>query len=241
MVWRHDRASPRTVAAVTHPGPDALAQARAAMVKTVADEVLWTNRYLGKTALDPGVIAALGAVPREEFVPAELAEFAYDNRPLPIGQGQTISQPYIVAVMTDLLRPEPRHRVLEVGTGCGYQAAVLALLVAQVYSLETVPELAEQAAERLKRLGIRNVEVRRGDGNLGWPEHAPYDGIIATAAAREVPPAVIEQLAVGGRLVIPVGPRGGDQELVVIRKEADGAIDRRAVLPVAFVPLVKGG
>ncbi len=226
---------------MTRPIPEELAQARAAMVKIVADEVLWTNRYLGKTALDPGVIAALGAVPREEFVPEDLAEFAYDNRPLPIGQGQTISQPYIVAIMTDLLRPEARHRVLEVGTGCGYQAAILARLVAQVYSIETVPELAAQAAERLKRLGILNVEVKHGDGNLGWPEHAPYDGIIVTAAAAGVPPALVQQLATGGRLVIPIGPRGGEQELVLIRKEADGSLDRRAVLPVAFVPLVKGG
>ncbi|MGQ0674728.1 MAG: protein-L-isoaspartate(D-aspartate) O-methyltransferase [Rhodospirillales bacterium] len=222
------------------PTPDALARARAAMVEVVAEEVLWTNRFLGKTALDPGVIEAMGAVPREEFVPAELAEFAYDNRPLPIGQGQTISQPYIVAVMTDLLGPRPGHRVLEVGTGCGYQAAVLARLVAQVYSVETVPELAEQAAERLKRLGIANVLVRQGDGNKGWPEHAPYDGVIVTAAAPGVPPALVQQLGPGGRLVIPLGPRGGEQDLVVIRKEADGALDRRVVLPVAFVPLVKG-
>lgn len=225
---------------MTGQAPDA-AQARAAMVKTVADEVLWTNRYLGKTSLDPGVIAALGAVPREEFVPADLAAFAYDNRPLPIGRGQTISQPYIVAVMTDLLRPQKHHRVLEVGTGCGYQAAILARLVAQVYSIETVPELAAEAAERLKRLGIGNVEVRQGDGNLGWAEHAPFDGIVVTAAAPDVPPALIGQLGVGGRLAIPIGPRGGDQDLVLIRKEADGGIDRRAVLPVAFVPLVKGG
>ena len=221
--------------------PEQFAKARAAMVKTVADEVLWTNRYLGKTALDPRVAAAFAAVPREEFVPAELAEFAYENRPLPIGQGQTISQPYIVAVMTDLLHPEASHRVLEVGTGCGYQAAVLARLVAQVYTIETVGELAKDAAARLKRMGIDNVAVRHGDGRMGWPQHAPYDGIIVTAAAREVPPALIQQLAVGGRLAIPLGEPGGDQELVVIRKEADGTLDRRSVLPVAFVPLVKGG
>ena len=222
------------------PTPEQLAAARAAMARTVADEVLWTNRYLGKTALDPRVAAAFAAVPREEFVPPELVEFAYENRPLPIGQGQTISQPYIVAVMTDLLHPRPGDRVLEIGTGCGYQAAVLARVVARVFTVETVPELAKEAAARLKRLGIGNVELRQGDGNKGWPEHAPYDGIIVTAAAREAPPALIEQLAVGGRLVIPLGAPGDDQELVVIRKEADGALDRRAVLPVAFVPLVKG-
>jgi protein-L-isoaspartate(D-aspartate) O-methyltransferase len=223
----------------SRPPSERFAEVRAAMVRAVADEVLWTNRYLGKTALDPRVAAAMAAVPREEFVPPALIEFAYDNRPLPIGRGQTISQPYIVAVMTDLLRPEPHHRVLEIGTGCGYQAAVLARVVAQVYSVETVPELAEQAAERLKRLGIGNVSVKCGDGNLGWPEHAPYDGVIVTAAAPDVPRALVEQLAPGGRLAIPVGPRYGDQDLVVIRKDADGTLDRRSILPVAFVPLVK--
>ncbi len=233
--------APRPGPPVPRPSPERLAKAHAAMVKTVADEVLWTNRYLGKTALDPRVIQALGTVRRAEFVPEDLAEFAYDNRPLPIGQGQTISQPYIVAVMTDLLQPQQHHRVLEIGTGCGYQAAILARLVAEVYSIETVPELAEQAAERLKRLGVANVRVRQGDGRKGWPEHAPFDGIIVTAAAPDVPPALVQQLAPGGRLVIPVGPKGGEQELVLIRKETDGSVDRRAVLPVAFVPLVKGG
>lgn len=233
--------APRAGPPTPRPSPEALAKAHAAMVKTVADEVLWTNRYLGKTALDHAVIQALGAVRREEFVPEDMAEFAYDNRPLGIGHGQTISQPYIVAVMTDLLRPQPRHRVLEVGTGCGYQAAILARLVAQVYSIETVPELAEQAAERLKRLGVANVQVRQGDGRKGWPEQAPFDGIVVTAAAPDVPPDLVMQLAPGGRMVIPVGPRGGDQVLVLIRKETDGSIDRRAVLPVAFVPLVKSG
>jgi len=237
MVWGYPEA--RAAMSQDRPPPERFAEARAAMVKTVTDEVLWTNRYLGKTALDPRVTAAIAAVPREEFVPPALVEFAYDNRPLPIGRGQTISQPYIVAIMTDLLRPEPGHRVLEVGTGCGYQAAVLARVVAQVYSVEAVPKLAEQAAERLKRLGIGNVRVKCGDGNLGWPEHAPFDGIMVTAAASDVPPALIAQLKAGGRLVIPVGPRHGDQDLVVIRKEPDGALDRRAIIPVAFVPLVK--
>ena len=240
-----DRAkgAPPTVAPAAGPGgnpaPDRKGD-RAAMVKAVADEVLWTNRYLGKTALEPRVIAALGEVPREAFVPADLAAHAYDNRPLPIGHEQTISQPYIVAVMTDLLRPQPRHRVLEVGTGCGYQAAVLSRLVGQVFTIETVGALAEQAAERLARLGYANVTVRHGDGNLGWPEHAPYDGIIVTAAAPKVPRALCAQLAPGGRMVIPVGLPHQEQELVVVEKEADGTLDRRAVLPVAFVPLVAG-
>ncbi len=216
------------------------AEARQAMVRAVADEVLWTNRYLGKTALDPRVINALGAVPRERFVPPEWADSAYDNRPLPIGHGQTISQPYIVAVMTDLLHLEPGDRVLEVGTGCGYQAAILARLARQVYSIETVPELALEAAERLASLGIANVEVRHGDGYLGWREHAPFDAIVVTAAAPNLPRALVDQLAAGGRMVIPVGPRGGDQDLVLVRKEKDGSLDRRNVLPVAFVPMVPG-
>jgi protein-L-isoaspartate(D-aspartate) O-methyltransferase len=226
---------------MTRPIPEELAAARAVMVKTVADEVLWTNRYLGKTALDKRVIEALGRVPRHDFAPDDLMEYAYENRPLPIGQGQTISQPYIVAVMTDMLNPQPRHRVLEIGTGCGYQAAILSLLVARVYTIETVPELAQQSAKRLKRLGYANVEVREGDGNLGWPEAAPFDGIIVTAAAPDVPQALIDQLAPGGRMAIPIGPRGGEQALVLVRKEEGGGIDRRELLPVAFVPLVKGG
>jgi protein-L-isoaspartate(D-aspartate) O-methyltransferase len=218
-----------------------LAAARQGLVRAVTDEVLWTNRYLGKTALDERVIQALASVPRERFVPSEWEEYAYDNRPLPIGHGQTISQPYIVAVMTDLLHVEPHHRVLEVGTGCGYQAAILAKLARQVYSIETVPELARQAADRLSELGITNVEVRHGDGYLGWPEQAPFDGIIVTAAAPQLPQTLVDQLKTGGRLVIPLGPRGGDQELVLLRKEQDGTIDRRSVLPVAFVPMVPGG
>lgn len=232
--------------AVTEPrlpgAPDApaFARERAAMLRAIADEVLWTNRYLGKTALEPRVAEALAAVPRHEFVPPDMVHAAYDNRPLPIGHGQTISQPYIVAIMTDLLRPQPRHRVLEIGTGCGYQAAVLSRLVAQVYSIETVAELARDAAERLKRLGYANVEVRQGDGYKGWPEHAPFDGIVVTAAAPDLPQALVDQLAPGGRMVVPIGPHGGEQELVLVLKEADGTIDRRAVLPVAFVPMVPG-
>lgn len=220
--------------------PAGFADERAAMLKAIADEVLWTNRYLGKTALDPRVVEALQAVPRHEFVPADMLGFAYDNRPLPIGHGQTISQPYIVAVMTDLLRPEPGQRVLEIGTGCGYQAAILSRLVAKVFSVESVAALAHDAAERLKRLGYANVEVRHGDGYLGWPEHAPFDGIIVTAAAPELPRALVDQLGPSGRMVIPVGPRGGDQDLLLIRKEPDGKIDHRTILPVAFVPLVPG-
>jgi len=176
-------------------------------------------------------------VPRHAFLPDALRLAAYANRPLPIGHQQTISQPYIVALMTDLLDPEADGRVLEIGTGSGYQAAVLSKLVKQVYTLEVVAALAEQASERLRRLGYGNVEVRQGDGHAGWPEHAPYDGIIVTAAAPEVPPVLIEQLKPGGRLLIPVGNRYSGQELLLIEKDRHGRLRQESVLPVIFVPL----
>ena len=223
------------------PPGDLFAGPRAAMVETVSSEVLWTNRYLGKTALDYRVLEALRTVPRHEFVPPGMRDQAYENRPLPIGHHQTISQPYIVAIMTDLLRPKPGDRVLEIGTGCGYQAAVLSPLVARVFTVETLEDLSLEAGERLRRLGFANVELRCGDGYLGWPEHAPFDGIVVTAAAPYLPEALVKQLKPGGRLVIPIGPRGGEQALVLVRKEADGTVDRRPVLPVAFVPMVPGG
>ncbi|MFI4988370.1 MAG: protein-L-isoaspartate(D-aspartate) O-methyltransferase, partial [Alphaproteobacteria bacterium] len=209
-------------------------------VAEIAEEGRTTGSYLGKSELSPRLMAALAKVPREAFVPAAAAARAYDNAPLPIGQGQTISQPYIVAVMSDVLELRPADVVLEVGTGCGYQAAVLAELVAKVYSIEVVPELAESAARRLKDLGYRNVEVRLGDGALGWPQHAPFDGIIVTAAARAVPEALIAQLKVGRRLVIPVGEAGERQQLMVIEKRADGGVNERVMLPVAFVPMTGG-
>jgi protein-L-isoaspartate(D-aspartate) O-methyltransferase len=182
---------------------------------------------------------ALAAVPRERFVPESYRAFAFANGPLPIGHGQTISQPYIVALMTDLLAPRPDSVILEVGTGSGYQAAVLARIVRQVYSVEVVSALAEAARERLAALGCRNVEVRHADGHDGWPEHAPYDGIVVTAAAPAVPPPLIEQLKPDGRLVIPVGLTGDIQQLHLIKKHADGGTDDRYVLPVAFVPLTR--
>jgi protein-L-isoaspartate(D-aspartate) O-methyltransferase len=224
--------------------------ARAAMVAEIASEVVETRDWLGKAALDPRVMAAMGRVPRHEFVAAESRERAYENRPLRIGYGQTISQPYIVAAMTDLAALGASDRVLEVGTGCGYQAAVLAELAGEVYSIEVVPQLAERAAERLDRLGYANVQVRCGDGAKGWPEHAPFDAIVVTAAAfRQVPPALIDQLAVGGRLVIPVerpgrGQRFFDwrpsQELLLVTKDQAGKTSEACFLPVAFVPLVEG-
>ncbi len=226
------------------------AAAREVMVATIAREVAETSRWLGKDKLDPRVLAALAKVPRHAFVPVGERPYAYENRPLPIGFGQTISQPYIVAIMTDLSGAAPGRKVLEVGTGCGYQAAVLAQTGAEVFSIEVVEPLAKATAERLARLGYDRVEVRHGDGRLGWPQEAPFDCILVTAAAfGQVPPALLEQLAPGGRLVIPVERQGsrfrffgvsGDQELLLIEKDAHGKTRERQVLPVAFVPLVEG-
>jgi len=187
-----------------------------------------------------GVLKAMRSVPRHLFVPESLRSMAYQDTPLPIGHGQTISQPYIVAFMTELLDPRPEHKVLEIGTGSGYQAAVLSPLVKQVFTIEIVPELAQQSAELLKRLGYANVTVRQGDGYLGWPEQAPFDRIMLTAAPADVPKALIDQLKPGGKLVAPVGSSVWDQELVLLEKSADGKIRRRSVLPVRFVPMVPG-
>lgn len=183
------------------------------------------------------VLAAMNTVERHRFVPGEQVESAYENRPLPIGYSQTISQPYIVALMTDLLEPAPDDVVLEVGTGSGYQAAVLVELVEAVYTIEIVEELAEQAGARLERLGYDNVTTRLGDGYFGWPEHAPYDAIIVTAAASHVPPPLVAQLRPGGRMVIPVGGHFTTQWLLLIEKDADGGVSTRQIAPVRFVPL----
>jgi len=187
---------------------------------------------------DPRVLDAIRSTPRHEYVPAELQAHAYDDRPLPIGYNQTISQPYIVGLMTQLLEAKPQHVVLEIGAGSGYQAAVLSKLARHVYSIEIVPELAASAAKTLQRTGCRNVTVRHGDGYKGWPEHAPFDRIILTAAPPEIPQALIDQLKPGGRLVAPEGDR--DQLLMVIEKSAGGQISRRSVIPVIFVPMVRG-
>jgi protein-L-isoaspartate(D-aspartate) O-methyltransferase len=182
---------------------------------------------------DPRVLGAMGRVPRHRFVPPEAVPAAYDDTPLPIGLGQTISQPYIVAFMTQAARVAPGDTVLEIGTGSGYQAAVLAELAGAVYSIEIVPELAARARATLEALGYANVHLRAGDGYRGWPEHAPYDAIVVTAAPDHVPPALVAQLAPGGRLVIPVGV--GEQELLVISRDARGVTTRRTI-PVRFVP-----
>jgi protein-L-isoaspartate(D-aspartate) O-methyltransferase len=188
---------------------------------------------------NPEVLRAMRSVPRHEFVPTELRDNAYDDRPLSIGYGATISQPYIVAAMTELLEPARGLHVLEIGTGSGYQAAVLSLLVGKVYSIEIVPELAASATATLKRLGYTNVEVRHGDGYKGWPENAPFDRVILTAAPRDVPQALLDQLKPGGTLVAPIGGPY-EQHLLVIEKTPDGKIKRRAVFPVMFVPMIPG-
>ena len=186
---------------------------------------------------DARVLAAMERIPRERFVPAQEATRAYDDTPLPIGEGQTISQPYIVAYMSELLNVAPDHRVLEIGTGSGYQAAVLAELAKEVYSIEIVPALAQQAAATLASLGYENVHVREGDGYAGWPEHAPFDAIVVTAAPERVPAPLLEQLRPGGRLVIPVGPMHATQQLRVVEKDAQGRLHERQITPVRFVPL----
>lgn len=209
------------------------------MLADIRAEVAFTREYTGKDHLDPRVLRAMKKVPRHQFVPEQALSLSYDNHPLPIGHGQTISQPYIVALMTDLLEPQPEHVVLEIGTGSGYQSAVLSHLVKKVYSLEVIPALAHDAKERLARLGYDNVEVHTGDGYAGLPEHAPYNGIIVTAAAPEVPPPLLRQLAPGGRLVIPVGAPHQGQDLLVMERSTDGRFTEKNVLPVAFVPLTR--
>jgi protein-L-isoaspartate(D-aspartate) O-methyltransferase len=222
------------------PAADRYAAARRELVAAIEETVRETAGHIGRDSMDPRVMAVLAEVPRHEFVPQDQRPHAYENRPLPIGHGQTISQPYIVALMTDLLKPQPEHRVLEIGTGSGYQAAVLARLVKEVYSIEIITELGQQATERLQRLGYDNVTVRTGDGYFGWEEQAPFDGIVVTAAADHIPPPLIRQLKPGGRMVIPVGSRFMVQQLVLVEKDAGGAATTRQILPVLFVPLTGG-
>ena len=220
-------------------GDDAYTAQRAAMLADIAALARETRAETGRARLSERVMTAMAKVPRQEFVPADQQRYAYDNRPLSIGLGQTISQPFIVALMTDLLELNPAHRVLEVGTGSGYQAAVLAELAREVYTIEIVEPLAKQAAARLAALGYRNVTVRSGDGYRGWPEQAPFDAIIVTAGALEVPPVLVQQLKPGGKLVIPVGPQSSVQQLRVIEKDASGKATTREVLAVRFVPLTR--
>ncbi len=210
------------------------------MVEEVEATYAETRAETGLAAMSPAVRAALGKVERHRLVPQEQVRAAYRNHPLPIGAGQTISQPYIVALSTDLLEPAPGQVVLDVGTGSGYQAAVLAEIVGQVYSIETIDSLARAAERRLSALGYRNIEICAGDGYKGWPEKAPFDGIVVTAAAPGVPHALVEQLKPGGRMVIPLGAEHAVQHLTLITRRAQGGYDERRVLPVRFVPLVPG-
>jgi protein-L-isoaspartate(D-aspartate) O-methyltransferase len=210
------------------------------MLQTIDKEAKLTGPLTGRPTFDPRVMEALEQVPRDAFVPPEMLDRAFDDGALPIGQGQTISQPYIVALMTDLLEPQPTQTILEIGTGSGYQAAILAQLVKRVYSLEIIPLLTAQAADLLSRLGYDNIEIRTGDGHSGWPEHAPYDGIIITAAATHLPQALIDQLKPGGRLVIPVGRPYMTQDLLLVTKDLEGRLHVRDVLEVAFVPMTGG-
>ncbi|MDO8262748.1 MAG: protein-L-isoaspartate(D-aspartate) O-methyltransferase [Gallionella sp.] len=207
------------------------------MVEEVLADADATSSYSGISALSPGVIAAMEKVERHRFVPDALAAVAYLNRPLPIGHGQTISQPFIVALMTDLMKIKAGDRVLEIGTGSGYQAAVLAEMARSVYSIEIIEPLGKQAGARLKSLGYRNIETRVGDGYYGWPEAEPFDAIIVTAAASHVPPPLIKQLKPGGRMVIPLGTQFMTQYLMLVEKQQDGSVTNRQILPVRFVPL----
>ncbi len=210
---------------------------REQMIRLIEANVRYTSEYLKQSTLDNRVLDAMARVPRHEFVPPALVDLAYKNRPLPIGHGQTISQPYIVAIMTDLLDIEPGHRVLEIGTGSGYQAAVLAELNARVWSIEIIKALGQQAQTRLQRLGYDNIDVRLGDGYYGWPEHAPFDTIIVTAAASHIPPPLLKQLKPGGKMIIPVGSRFWTQELILITRSDKDEFITRQLLPVRFVPL----
>ena len=209
---------------------------RRQMILEVVAETVFLTQRLGRAALDTRVINVMAKIPREEFVPVELRPYAYLNRPLPVGCGKTISQPFIIALMTDLLEPQAGDVVLEVGTGVGYQAAILAELVQQVYSVEIIDELAQHAKRRLMRLGYRNIEVRTGNGYYGWPEHAPFDKIIVTAAPDLIPPPLLAQLKPGGRMVIPAGiPE--EQQLMLVEKAENGTLATSNILPVRFSEL----
>jgi len=209
---------------------------RERLVAEISQDVSNTRNYIGKSKLDERVMRVMGTVGRHRFVPPGMQSSAYENRPLPIGYGQTISQPYIVALMTDLLEPDATDVVLEVGTGSAYQAAVLSRLVSRVYSIEIIPQLAKSATKRLQRLGFENVEVKNADGYYGWKEHAPFDAIIVTAAASHIPPPLVQQLKPGGIMIIPVGTVFQTQQLTLVKKNLDGELTTKQVLPVMFVP-----
>ena len=211
------------------------------MLKAIETSTRLTSSYTAVDEISRTVLAAIAQVDRSEFVPERSLNRAFENHPLRIGHGQTISQPFIVALMTHLIDSQPGDRILEIGTGSGYQAAIAAELVTHVYSIEIVPELARSAARRLKSLGYTNVSIRTGDGWYGWPEEAPFDGILVTAVASSVPLQLLSQLANGGKLVMPLGDADGDQELAVVTRDSAGELSTRNVLPVRFVPMTGEG
>ena len=215
----------------------AVDELQARLIEQIESDTRETRGYTGRARLSESVVEAMRTVPRHEFVGRYGLRAAYANRPLPIGHGQTISQPFIVALMTDLMEPKPGHKVLEIGTGSGYQAAVLSVLVDAVYTIEIIPALAESAAGRLGELGYDNVFVKAGDGYFGWPEAAPFDGIVVTAVGPDIPANLLKQLKPGGHMVLPVGTQYTAQDLTVVTKLEDGRYATREVLPVAFVPL----
>jgi protein-L-isoaspartate(D-aspartate) O-methyltransferase len=218
---------------------DVRSDERAEMIETIEAHARYAPEAVEDGAIDPAVLQAMRMVPRHEFVPEEEQRRAYQDMPLPIGYGQTISQPFIVALMTDLLDLKPGATVLEIGTGSGYQAAILSPLAERVFTIEIVPELGASARDVLQRLGYANVETKVADGYYGWPEAAPFDGIVVTAAASHIPPPLIEQLKPGGRMVIPIGGAFAAQHLMLVEKVADGGITTRQLLPVAFVPFTR--
>jgi len=213
---------------------------RQQMIAEVVADAVFLTQQIGKSSFDARVIEVMGRIPRHEFVPIELQAYSYINSPLPVGYGKTVSQPFIIALMTDLLDPQAGDTVLEVGAGVGYQAAILAELVKQVYSIDIIEELALETRRRLERLGYRNVEIGVGNGYYGWSEHAPFDKIMVTAAPDLIPPPLIAQLKPGGRIVIPTGIPD-KQQLVVLEKSADDKLTTREVLPVRFSELEEGG
>jgi len=219
---------------------DEYMQKRQQMIADIEAYVETTVKYTKKDTFDEQVMQAMSTTPRHEFVPEEMRDSAYENQPLPIGYGQTISQPYIVALMTQLLQPQSDQRVLEIGTGSGYQAAILSQLVKQVYSIEIVEQLGKSSTQLLSRLGYDNVITRISDGYDGWPDQAPFDGIIVTAAISHIPPPLVSQLKNGGRMVIPVGTRFQTQYLTLVEKDSQGVISTRQLLPVYFVPFTGG-
>lgn len=222
------------------PAQEARTQERAAMVAGIEAHARLAPQAVKNGAINPAVLQAMRTIPRHEFVPESVRPHAYEDRPLPIGSGQTISQPFIVALMTDLLDVEPGDKVLEIGTGSGYQAAVLSPLAERVYSIEIVPELGKRAGGVLRRLGFDNVETKIADGYYGWPGKGPFDAIVVTAAASSIPPPLLEQLKPGGRIVIPIGGPFSAQQLMLVEKKPGGGVSTRQLLPVQFVPFTGG-